>query len=96
MSTPFGQLIADRAKGDAQKVVAESFARLNRWMHLSSSKMVSLDEVAWLATLVHLATKEMPEAPKPDSEIEIKGDGSKVFSKTAGSDTGVRSYVGGS
>lgn len=95
MSAPFAQLIAERSKADPQKVVAEAFERMNRWMHASGGKMVSLDEVAWLAALVCMATKDLPGAPKPDTVIDIKSDGSKVINKTAGSETAVRSYVGG-
>lgn len=58
MSQPFAQLCARRATelGDAE-LTERAFTLFNRWAMLSSSKHVSLDEVAWAGALLLKALK---------------------------------------
>jgi len=53
MSQPFAQLVGKLVKQRTdQEIVDEAFARFNRWAMLSSGKMVSLHEVAWIGALM--------------------------------------------
>jgi hypothetical protein len=59
MSQPFAQLVAKRAaqRTDAE-LTEETFNRFNAWALQSSSKLVSLDEVAWVGALLTKAFKQ--------------------------------------
>jgi hypothetical protein len=59
MSQPFAQVVAQRAaqRADAE-LTEEAFRRLNSWSLQSASKLVSLDEVAWLGALLIKAFKK--------------------------------------
>lgn len=58
MSQPFAQVVAKRAaeRTDAE-LTEEAFSRFNSWSMLSSGKLVSLDEVAWVGALLMKAFK---------------------------------------
>lgn len=58
MSQPFSQLVSKRIalRTDAE-LVENAFAKFNRWALMSSDKMVSLDEVAWVAALLCKSVK---------------------------------------
>lgn len=58
MSKPFAQVVAERAElfEDAE-LTERAFAKFNRWSLLSSDKLVSLDEVAWVGALMVKAFK---------------------------------------
>lgn len=59
MSQPFAQLVAKRAdERTDEELTEESFRRFNQWSLLSSSKLVSLDEVAWIGALMIKAFKK--------------------------------------
>lgn len=58
MSKPFAQLCAERATQREDAELSEiAFSHFNRWALLSSSKLVSLDEVAWVGALLVKAMK---------------------------------------
>lgn len=58
MSQPFAQLVGRRAEQRTDsELTEEAFARLNRWALLSADKLVSLDDVAWVAAMVARAFK---------------------------------------
>lgn len=58
MSQPFAQLVAQRIKQRTDSELAElAFAKLDRWAMMSSDKLVSLDEVAWVGALLCAAVK---------------------------------------
>jgi hypothetical protein len=58
MSLPFAMLVGQRAEqfGDAE-ISEKAFAVFNRWSLLSTDKLVSLDEVAWVGALMVRAFK---------------------------------------
>lgn len=58
MSQPFAQLVGTRADQFTDAELSEkAFAAFNRWSLLSTSKLVSLDEVAWVGALMVKAFK---------------------------------------
>lgn len=59
VSLPFAQLVSRRAAQRTDEELTESaFAAFNRWSLLSTDKMVSLDEVAWVGALLVKAYKQ--------------------------------------
>jgi hypothetical protein len=53
VSRPFINLVRERSKGTPDdRLVEQAFSRMTRWSQQSGSKMVSLDEVAWLAAVL--------------------------------------------
>lgn len=59
MSAPFAQLCGQRANQLTDAELTEhAFERFNRWALLSSGKLVSLDEVAWVGALLLKAMKQ--------------------------------------
>jgi hypothetical protein len=60
VSQPFAQLVGRRAdqRTDAE-LTEEAFNRFNRWSLMSSDKLVSLDEVAWVGALLLKAMKSV-------------------------------------
>lgn len=59
MSQPFAALVAQRAQQFEDAELGErAFAAFNRWSLLSTSKLVSLDEVAWVGALMVKAFKK--------------------------------------
>jgi hypothetical protein len=58
MSVPFAQLCGQRAQQlTDQELTEEAFKRFSKWAMQSSSKLVSLDEVAWAGALLLKAMK---------------------------------------
>jgi hypothetical protein len=58
MSIPFAQLVGQRAKQRTDQELTElAFSKFTRWALMSSDKMVSLDEVAWVGALLVKAVK---------------------------------------
>ncbi len=58
MSRPFAQIVAKRAaERTDQELTDEAFNRFNSWALMSGSKLVSLDEVAWVGALLVKAFK---------------------------------------
>jgi len=59
VSQPFAQLVAKRAAERTDKeLTEEAFSRFNSWAMLSSGKLVSLDEVAWIGAVMVKAFKQ--------------------------------------
>lgn len=50
---PFAAVCQERSHAPDKEIAERAFATLNRWAHLSSGKLVSLDEVAWLGALMY-------------------------------------------
>jgi hypothetical protein len=58
VSQPFAQLVGTRAaQFEDSELTEHAFKAFNRWSLLSSSKLVSLDEVAWVGALLVKAMK---------------------------------------
>lgn len=58
MSQPFAYVVSQRIAQRSDKELTEiAFDKFSRWALLSSDKMVSLDEVAWIGALVVKAVK---------------------------------------
>jgi hypothetical protein len=58
MSQPFAQLVGARAQQfEDAELTERAFKAFNRWSLLSASKLVSLDEVAWVGALLVKAMK---------------------------------------
>lgn len=58
MSIPFAQLVGQRAQQfEDAELTERAFNAFNRWSMQSSSKLVSLDEVAWVGALLVKAVK---------------------------------------
>lgn len=59
MSQPFAQLVGTRAaQFEDAELTERAFKTFNRWSLLSSAKLVSLDEVAWVGALLVKAMKQ--------------------------------------
>lgn len=59
MSQPFAQLVGARARQyEDAELTEKAFAAFNRWALLSTGKLVSLDEVAWVGALLVKAMKQ--------------------------------------
>jgi hypothetical protein len=58
VSQPFAQLVGTRAEQfEDSELTERAFKAFNRWSLLSSAKLVSLDEVAWVGALLVKAMK---------------------------------------
>lgn len=63
VSKPFAMLCQERATNtpDAE-IVERAYGALTRWSGLSSGKLVSLDEVAWLGALLYKSARIATDA----------------------------------
>ena len=79
MSQPFSLLVGKRAEQfEDVELTERAFTAFNRWSLLSSDKLVSLDEVAWIGALLVKAFKhsgvdiQRHEATGPDGERVVQ------------------------
>ena len=70
MSKPFSQLIAERAKLPPDVVTREAYARMTKWASVSSGKLVSLDEAAWLACVLFMANEHNRKAQEQAHRVK--------------------------
>lgn len=98
---PFSLLINERMH-DPERAVREAIARLERWSLASGSKQVTLDEVAWLATVFALGGVEagkMQTNMSHDGQTivdEIKStDGSRIVIAVVDDNNHIPDSVGG-
>ena len=61
MSRPFAVLVAERSKLPSDVLLRHATERLTRWAQVSSGKLVSLDEVAWLGAIFDVAIRQAAE-----------------------------------
>jgi hypothetical protein len=61
MSRPYAVLIAERTKLPPDVVIRQAMERMAKWSQVSSVKMVSLDEVAWLGALIDASLRKAKE-----------------------------------
>lgn len=90
---PFNLLVHERMK-DPERAVRETLACLDRWKFKSGSKEVTLDEVAWLASVFALAGVMKRDSSEPVNEIR-SADGSRVVVQVATDTSNASDRVGG-
>lgn len=87
---PFSELVRDRC-ADPEKATVEALKRLERWRGMSGSKMVTLDEVAWIGAIFAMsgvyALDKLNAGP-----LEKKTEGN-VTTVIAGDGVGTRDFV---
>lgn len=94
MSQPFAQLVGKLVKQRTdQEIVEEAFARFNRWAMLSSGKMVSLDDVAWIGALMCKGLKSAGIDPLGKHETRDE-NGSRVVGIVADDGVNIRDGAG--
>lgn len=82
MSKPFAQVVAERAElfEDAE-LTERAFAKLNRWSLMSSDKLVSLDEVAWVGAVLLKGLRAAGAGMQKHETVDENG--ARVVSVTA-------------
>lgn len=89
MSSSFAKVVAERSEQPKEEVVKQALRFLSKYKMVSSTKVVSLNEVSWLAAMMVMATKEINGGPATVMALEEKTDEPRIITRVATSNVTV-------